>query len=172
MLKNMLLAVDGSAHANKAVDICAALAKKFGSRITVLHVLMRDAQFDVIYRAFKDQGLSTDVLDELTAAMPSIIGPYVVGPTSPVVPLLQLGTLGQRILDRAKARLEKEGIQNAKYLLEDGHTSKKILEVAESDKADAIIMGHRGLGALQEVVVGSVSTKVSHLAICTVITVK
>ncbi len=171
MMKTILIATDGSAHADKAVDLGGALAKKFGSQVIVLHVLMREASFDAIYGAFKAQNLPTNVLDELTRPIPLAYG-FEFGPSQPVVPLLELGTLGQRILDRAKALLAKEGIANAKLVVEEGNPAKMILEVAKRESADTIIMGNRGLGALQEVIVGSVSTKVGHLSTCTVVTVK
>ncbi len=173
MMKIILIATDGSPHAEKAVEVGAALAKKFGSRVIVLHVLMRSASFDAIHKAFKAQGLPTSVLDELTRPMPLAYG-FDLGasPIDPVVPLIELGTLGQRILDRAKAFLTKEGIADVRTFMEDGDPAKTILEIANRESADTIVMGHRGLGALQEVIVGGVSTKVGHLAPCTVITVK
>ena len=170
MMKTLVIATDGSAHADKALDVAAALAGKFGSKIVVVHVLMRGASFSSIYEAFKTQGLPTDVLDELPQPMPAVYG--FVGPVTPVVSVLELATLGQRILDRAKATLEKSGIRGATFSMEDGDPPRAILDVAKRENADAIIMGHRGLGVLQEVIAGSVSTKIGHLAPCTVITVK
>ncbi len=41
MIKSILVATDGSDHANKAVELGADIAGKYGARIVVLHALMR-----------------------------------------------------------------------------------------------------------------------------------
>ncbi len=170
-MKKILVATDGSVHADKALDVAAALAKKYGSQVSVIHVLMREAPFSAIHRAFAAQGLSTRVLDELAETLVLPVA-YGAGTVAPVVPLIHLVELGQRILDRAKAALEAEGIQTASFKMEDGHPPKVILDVAKRENVDAIVIGHRGLSVFGEMMMGSVSTRVAHLASCTVITVK
>ena len=49
---------------------------------------------------------------------------------------------------------------------------KTIAGLAQDRKADAIVMGSRGLSDIKGLFLGSVSHKVSHLAECTCITVK
>jgi nucleotide-binding universal stress UspA family protein len=56
--------------------------------------------------------------------------------------------------------------------MEDEDPANKIIEIAKLENADFIVMGHRGLGALRELLAGSVSTKVGHLAATTVVSVK
>lgn len=48
--------------------------------------------------------------------------------------------------------------------LQEGIEAESILKVAESCKADLIVMGTRGLGAVKGFLVGSVSRKVIHYA--------
>ena len=48
----------------------------------------------------------------------------------------------------------------ARKPVKSGHVAKCILELAEEEKADIIIMGSRGLGLLKGVFIGSVSQKV------------
>jgi nucleotide-binding universal stress UspA family protein len=57
-------------------------------------------------------------------------------------------------------------------VIEDGDPVKEILRQAEEDSANLIVMGSRGLGDLQGLLMGSVSHKVNHLAKQTCITVK
>ncbi len=171
-MKTILIATDGSDHAGKALDIGAALAKKFGSRIIILHIMMRGASFDAVHKAFIAQGLSTDILDELLKDQMPTFAYGMGGPIPPIVPLIELGRLGQRILDRAKKTLTDEGIEDAKFLMEDGDAAEKIVDIAKRENADVIVLGHRGLGTVGEVFAGSVSTKVGHRAACTVISVK
>ncbi|MDD3621850.1 MAG: universal stress protein [Methanofollis sp.] len=53
-----------------------------------------------------------------------------------------------------------------------GDPSTEILATAEKVGADLIVVGSRGLGALQGVVMGSVSQKTAQLAACPVMIVK
>ncbi len=55
--------------------------------------------------------------------------------------------------------------------LQEGLEAEAILKVAESCKADLIVMGTRGLGAVKGLLVGSVSRKVIHYAECPVMAV-
>ena len=49
---------------------------------------------------------------------------------------------------------------------------RKVLEAARKHEADIIVMGTRGLGGLEGLIMGSTAHKVSHLAPCTCITVR
>ncbi len=53
-----------------------------------------------------------------------------------------------------------------------GDPAAEIIEIAAKEKADLIIIGSRGLGAIQGVVMGSVSRKVAQHATCPVMIVK
>ncbi len=53
-----------------------------------------------------------------------------------------------------------------------GDPAAEIIEVAEKEKADLIVIGSRGLGTIKGVFLGSVSQKVTHHAKCPVMIVK
>ena len=74
---------------------------------------------------------------------------------------------GQAVLDTARQKL---GITTfiVNEELREGPEAESILKVAESCKADLIVMGTRGLGMLKSYLVGSVSRKVIHHAQCPV----
>jgi len=74
---------------------------------------------------------------------------------------------GQTVLDTARKKL---GITTfiVNEELHEGSEAESILKVAESRKADLIVMGRRGLGTLKGYLVGSVSRKVIHHASCPV----
>ena len=78
---------------------------------------------------------------------------------------------GQAIIDRVREQLGDTPFAIQETLLE-GPESDAILRVAESQRADLIVMGTRGLGALKGVLLGSVSRKVLHYAACSVMVVK
>jgi len=78
---------------------------------------------------------------------------------------------GQAIIDRDREQLGDTPFTIQETLLE-GPESDAILRVAESQAADLIVLGTRGLGALKGVLLGSVSRKVLHYAACSVMVVK
>lgn len=77
----------------------------------------------------------------------------------------------QRILADAANQFKAEGIPCASHLM-DGLAAETILRFAETQKIDEIIMGSRGLGAIGNFLLGSVSSKVAHLAAIPVTLVK
>ena len=62
------------------------------------------------------------------------------------------------VFDRIWEKLSES--RKARKHVKSGHVAKCILELAEEEKADLIIMGSRGLGLLKGVFIGSVSQKV------------
>lgn len=72
----------------------------------------------------------------------------------------------------------KEGLSqipaaiSATSSVEIGLPPDKIVEIARKNKADLIVIGSRGLGVLQGILVGSVSSYVVHHAQCPVMVVK
>lgn len=71
--------------------------------------------------------------------------------------------------------IEKES-RNTKVLFKKKHlygiAAQEIVDYANDTKQDLIVMGNRGMGAFGQVILGSVSNKVLHLAKCPVMIVK
>lgn len=69
---------------------------------------------------------------------------------------------GERILEPARALLDASKLP---YVAEIriGHTAKTIVDYCDEQKCDSIVMGTRGLGALGNMVMGSIAQKVLHL---------
>ncbi len=78
---------------------------------------------------------------------------------------------GQGILDEARQKLGSITFDAQEELLE-GPEAEAILTVAETRQADLIVMGTRGLGSLQGLLLGSVSQKVVQHASCPVMVVR
>ena len=93
------------------------------------------------------------------------------GVINPVTPIDLLVEIGRRILETEKDVIEGQGVKNVAPVIEDGDAANKILEITKKEKVDFVVMGRRGLGALEGMLSGSVSTKVSHLAPATVVSV-
>lgn len=77
---------------------------------------------------------------------------------------------GQAVVDEALQKLDQTKLKVQTELLE-GPEADSILKAAENLQADLIVMGTRGLGAVKELLLGSVSRKVLHLASCPVMVV-
>lgn len=57
---------------------------------------------------------------------------------------------------------------SASQTILEGHPGEEICQLSEDKNADSIVMGRRGLGAVEELLLGSVSQFVIHHAPCTV----
>jgi nucleotide-binding universal stress UspA family protein len=75
------------------------------------------------------------------------------------------------MMDRAREQLGDTSIEVEEDLLE-GPAADAILTTAKTREADLVIMGTRGMGRVEGVLFGSVSTKVTHYAPCTVMVVR
>lgn len=57
-------------------------------------------------------------------------------------------------------------------LLKKGDAAQRIIETARDENCDLIVLGHRGMGAFKELLLGSVSHKVAIHAGCPVLVVR
>ncbi len=86
------------------------------------------------------------------------------------------------VLDRATEYFEghfkclKEQAQamgiDARFEVRVGHPAEQIVLMANNEKADTIVMGHRGESRLQQLLLGSVAKRVLSYAHCTVVVVR
>jgi nucleotide-binding universal stress UspA family protein len=77
----------------------------------------------------------------------------------------------QEHFERMKEQAEKVGI-DAVFHVRVGHPAEQIVHMANEEKADAIVMGHRGESFLQRWLLGSVAKRVLSYAHCTVVVVR
>jgi nucleotide-binding universal stress UspA family protein len=78
---------------------------------------------------------------------------------------------GKRLMQRYGDKLLKSGFQ-IREALRLGKPADEILSVAKQEKADLIVTGAKGLGAIRRVLLGSVSTRVVQHAHCGVLVVR
>ena len=174
MFKNVLVATDGSDHANKAVDLASDMAAKYGAALTVLSVIESGALTENARRLAREKGIDMSPVPGIPDF--AAIAPNVEAILPDVGTILANGRikaeLAEAIMEEAKHRVSIPQGANIRGRTKNGDAAEEILKVAEDDAADLIVMGSRGLGTLKSLLVGSVSQKVSHLANCTCITVK
>jgi nucleotide-binding universal stress UspA family protein len=79
--------------------------------------------------------------------------------------------IGTKVMQDAYSHLGKVSFEVEEDLLE-GPAAEAIISVANVRKADLVVMGTRGMGAIEGMLFGSVSTKVTHDAPCSVLVVR
>ena len=84
---------------------------------------------------------------------------------------IQLREVAETVLARTIQKLTDEGIAIETHA-RDGDPAEAILEVAQERKADLIVVGNRGLTGIERFLLGSVSSKLSHHAPCSVMIVR
>lgn len=171
-VERILVPVDGSSHAIKAAELACNLAAKFGATVKFVHVLMHGQAPERLQALVDLDKLDPETRDSLdylqTSAGLAMAPAYAVQ----LVPNDILKKVGAHILARAGEVAGEKRVTRVESELLDGQPAYSILEAAEKDRADLIVMGMRGLGEVEGLLVGSVSYKVNHLAPCTCITVR
>jgi nucleotide-binding universal stress UspA family protein len=130
-IRNILWATDFSPEGMEALAYAETFAKAFGAEITALHV-------------------TPDFSLALYNEYPAIIQ--------------ELVRRTEQIKQDALAELEdagkKRGVKFKKMLVAAGAPAKNILETAEAEKSDLIVMGKTGQSLMGELLVGSVANHV------------
>ncbi len=144
----ILVPVDGSGHAEKALAVAAQLAHASSAALYLLHVTEPPDDIGILAGA-SGQPFTEEWRRELAR---------------------QNEERARETLDRARRAVDLAGLKVTE-LIREGRPADTILREANEIAADAIIMGSRGVSELKGMLVGSVSHKVMHSAQCTVITV-
>ena len=139
MVRHILVPIDFSEYANYAVDYAIELAKTLQARLTFLHVIHLTP-------------LAMGSLDEAAFI------PY----------LADIETEIQQQMQTLQNRIHQEGLQGETIAVR-GVPFQTIIETAESQEADLIVMGTHGRTGLTHVLMGSVAERVVRLAPCAVL---
>ena len=151
MTKKFLVAVDGSDHGWKALDLAVDIAKLSDAELAILHVVPYEAFPEGLKQFAKAEGIQ---IEEERAR-------YHAG-----------RTLADAITADAAARAAKQGLARVKTHTAEGSTAIEIAAMAKSESVDMLFLGSRGLGEVTGLLLGSVSHKVMNIAPCTCVTVK
>lgn len=132
-MNRILVAVDGSEGADRAIDYAARRAKDDGAELLIVNVIDGYGLPDKVFMAFThDQHIWLKELLESQSA---------------------------QILTAARDRAQKVGAGTILLESRTGHVAQTIIEIAQERKADAIVVGKRGAGRVGGVLLGSVSQK-------------
>ena len=177
MVSKVLIATDGSAHGNKAVAFGADIAAKYGADLVLVHVLLRGEYSENMRHMAEVEHMVAEGGRPLAEAFASVpVGRFptnmILSAENATTPERVLFAIGEQVLDQAAAIAHEKGVKSIKKRLEDGDPVQRILDVIESEEADLVITGARGLSDLKALLVGSVSHKISHLSPVTCVTVR
>lgn len=149
MFKRILVAVDGSRHALRAVEIASDLAEKYDAELMLL----------AVYKTVRMQESTHSLVRTRTAVEPQVTD-------------AELKRAAEEVVAEAEAIAREHDIPRIDTVVKRGQPARTITKTAEEIGADAIVLGSRGLGDVGGLLLGSISHKVSSLAKCSVITVK
>ena len=84
---------------------------------------------------------------------------------------VDLRRVAEQVAERAVREAEGKGVQ-ADYSVRAGDPAEVLIEAAEAEQADAIVVGNKGMGSAKRFFLGSVPNKVSQQAPCSVVIVR
>jgi nucleotide-binding universal stress UspA family protein len=144
----IIAATDFSEDSKLALEYAEEMARRFSAEIIVLHV---------------DQPLSPVMM------APDFGAGVDIGVMSRIAEEQRL--LAQRELDQTVSRLRDSGLK-ARSLLRVGAPFIEIINAAQSEGADLIVLGTHGRTGLAHVLIGSVAERVVHKASVPVLTIR
>jgi nucleotide-binding universal stress UspA family protein len=141
MYKRILVPLDGSDPSNNALEHAIGIAEKFGSELTLLAVVPK-----VMVPVFPDEGFGAA---PVTAAKD--MARYQD----------RMKEIYENVLVEARAKAEEEHPElKVETILREGRPSATIVDIAENDGVDLIVMGSRGIGGITGWILGSTSSHV------------
>jgi nucleotide-binding universal stress UspA family protein len=142
IVQHVLVPIDFSTTADRALAYAIALAQQLQARLTLLHVL----------------DLTPVTMDEMPAGVAATY-------------LDDLETDAQHLLQASLERVQRAGLQ-AESLLVQGTPTQTIVDTAGEQGVDLIIMGTHGRTGLAHVFLGSVAEHVVRQGPCPVLVVR
>jgi nucleotide-binding universal stress UspA family protein len=143
---SIVVGTDGSETAKTAVRYAIDLARELGSRLQIVSA----------YEPVSDQRLRSEGL-----VVPEDLQ-WMVNPREDVLALLH----------DAQQEALGAGVSEVETFARQGDAADAILDIAEEQRADLIVVGNRGMTGAKRFLLGSVPNKVSHHAPCSVLVVR
>lgn len=141
MFKRILVGLDGSQHALRAVRLASEIAAQSAAE---LHLV-------TVTRPYK---VSKALRQYLEAE--NLVGE----------PKYVLSEMTKRIISEAKEIAGKAGVTKVKTEVREGKPARSLVDYAKNNDMDLVVVGSRGVGDPDDSLLGSVSQKVSLLCEC------
>lgn len=142
MFKKILVPIDGSESSKASLKQAMRLGERFGSKLIIFTVVPELAVFEEYPTNYP---FSEDIVRANT-------------------------TRAEQLLAQVKAEMTYEG--EIETCFETGSPATEIVNYADENNVDLIVIGNRGLGAFSRTLLGSVSNKVLNHAKTNVLVVK
>ena len=146
MFTSIVIGTDGSETAHTALRRAIDLAAGLGARLQIVSA----------YEPVSDQRLRGEQVD-VPAALEWMINPH-----DDVMALL----------DAARVEAHAAGVEQVETFARQGDAADAIVDVAEEQRSDLIVVGNKGMTGAKRFLLGSVPNKVSHHAPCSVLIVR
>ena len=147
--RRIMVAVDGSKQADKALDFACDLSKSKAAELVIAHVQ-------------KDKG--ADVA-------PEEIKRYNEVEHVNITEREMLAMAAQEVLHEAQKFARGHGVADSRTVLCEGNPVNALVQLADTEKADLLVVGSRGISSLDSLLFGSTSLSLERKAGCTVIVV-
>ncbi len=146
MFTSILVGTDGSETARTAVRRAIDLAASLGARLQIVSA----------YEPVSDQRLRGEEVN-----VPADLQ-WMINPHDDVMALLQ----------EAETEAREGGVATVETFARQGDAADAIVDVAEEQRSDLIVVGNKGMTGAKRFLLGSVPNKVSHHAPCSVLIVR
>ncbi len=146
MFGSIVVGTDGSDTAQKAVREAIDLARRLEARLQIVSA----------YEPVCDQRLRNEQMEAPKDLQ------WMVNPRTDVLALL----------DAAQQEARGAGVTEVETFARQGDAADAILDVAEEQRSDLIVVGNKGMTGAKRFLLGSVPNKVSHHAPCSVLIVR
>ncbi|MEX2523425.1 MAG: universal stress protein [Gammaproteobacteria bacterium] len=159
MYQSILVPIDGSDNAQKALEIACKIAASAQSTIYLLNVPELPPATDALGKAVGAPALDASSGEAIQSGL------ELIEQTK------QAEQSGRNLIERIR---NASGLTNIvlETVVKTGSPAEVILDQAAELGVEAIVMGSRGMSDWKGLVIGSVSHKVMHTANCAVILVK
>jgi nucleotide-binding universal stress UspA family protein len=147
-MDRILVGIDDSAGAARALDTAAMLAGKFGAALILVHVMTEDDAEGDLSASGRDATSRVEGAGAL-ASPPSDA---------------RLREIGRQMLTKAEDQARAMGVRDCRTILAEGDPAEQLVRLAGEGEATLIVVGRRGIAGLCAVLLGSVSTCVVQLA--------
>lgn len=146
MFASIVVGTDGSQTAKSAVRYAIDLARELGARLQIVSA----------YEPVAAQRLRSEKIE-----VPKDLQ-WMVNPHEEVMAMLE----------ESRQEATDAGVRDVETFARQGDAADAILDVAEEQRSDLIVVGNRGMTGAKRFLLGSVPNKVSHHAPCSVLIVR
>jgi len=146
MFTSIVVGTDGSETAHTAVQRAIDLAAGLGARLQIVSA----------YEPVSDQRLRGEQVN-----VPADLQ-WMINPHDDVMALLEA----------AHNEARAAGVEQVETFARQGDAADAIVDIAEEQRSDLIVVGNKGMTGAKRFLLGSVPNKVSHHAPCSVLIVR